>query len=140
MMTTYEKFKVAFMICASTTAGICGIIHFANKPYSDDRIRNAADEYCFYTNMLEAVRVSYKECIDETPQEVKLIDSTEYIKACRRTAYDINGISGYNSSDAELSTAFTSEYYRTARIARHPMSNGKKIKLECEALKNVNLI
>lgn len=69
------------------------------------------------------------------PQEVKLIDSTEYIKACRRTAYDINGISDYNSSNAELSTTFTSEYYHAARIARQPMSNGKKLNWNAGAKK-----
>lgn len=40
-----------------------------------------------------------------------------------RTRFTTLTVFRYNSSDAELSTAFTSEYYRIAGIARHPTSN-----------------
>ncbi len=122
-MKGFTLFK-AFYIVALTVAGLWYFLY--TKQPSDITIINGSNKYCMYKERADNAKLTYDNCISK----LTTVDDDNIVE-CRKSSYELNNITDYISSRAEIQPRYTNKINKSYILYKTKLSTGEVYRTDC---------
>lgn len=122
-MNSFRIFKIVYIIVLT----IAAIWYFLYTKYpSDITIINGTNQYCMYKERSDNVKTTYDNCISKLTTV-----NDDNIVECRKLSYELNNITDYLSSSAEVQPRYTNKINKSYLLYKTKLSNNQFYRTDC---------